>query len=292
MSPDSIPSEAVVAILGPGLLGGSLALALRKHRTATQVRVWGRRAESLDEVLQSGAADFASTDAAEVVSGASFVVLATPIVVMEEVSRAIQGALSSGAVVTDVGSVKAEVVALLEPLFASAGATFIGSHPMAGSEKTGFAAAREDLFEGARCIVTPTGSSTPEAIARVQQFWVSLGGQTKTMSPAEHDRKIARISHLPHAVAAAVVRAALGADATAGECSGPGFRDATRIAAGDPDLWTGILLANQAEVLPSLNDVAGEIRDLVEILQRLDEEALRRFLASAQILRQQLPAAN
>lgn len=111
------------------------------------------------------------------------------------------------------------------------------------------------------------------------------------MSAEEHDRKIARISHLPHAVAAAVVRAAMVADPSAAQCTGNGFRDATRIAAGDPSLWTGILLENRAEVLAALHDAQREVAELVEILDRMDEEALRHYLACAQSLRAQVPAA-
>ena len=241
--------------------------------------------------MQAEACDFASTDVCEVVKGADLVILATPVGFMRALTESFVGVLSPDTIVTDVGSVKGSVVAELEPLVAAAGAVFIGSHPMAGSEKTGFDAARADLFDGATCILTPTDPSNTVATAKLDGFWASLGCNVLQMSPAEHDRKVARISHLPHAVAAAVVRAALADDLSAALCTGNGFRDSTRVAAGDPELWTGIFKDNQAEVLAALRAAQSELTDLVEIIQRMDEEALRRYLASAQALRQQVPAA-
>jgi len=163
---------------------------------------------------------------------------------------------------------------------------------MAGSEKSGFSAAHADLLQGATCIVTPDEDTEADHLTRLTDFWTSLGCRVLAMSPEEHDRKVARISHLPHAVAAAVVRAALGADASAAECTGNGFRDATRIAAGDPALWTGILMENRSEVLSALADVRREMALLVEILERMDEEALTRFLAEARTLRTRVPPAS
>lgn len=280
-----MPPERSIAILGPGLLGGSLALAIKQAWTDLEVRMWGRRAEAVAEVLRLGIADFASTDAGVVVQNASLVVLATPVVVMEQVSIALKGSLASDAVVTDVGSVKGSVVSVLEPLFAGAGVPFVGSHPMAGSEQTGIAAARADLFAGATCILTPTPQTQPAALARVQAFWSALGCRLLSMNLQEHDRKVARISHLPHAAAFALVRAALQADPTAAECAGNGFRDTTRIAGSDPDLWSGILLENQAEVVAALQDAVTDLQDLLAIVRGADKEQLRHYIAQAQELK-------
>lgn len=278
-------SERSIAILGPGLLGGSLALAVKKCWPQVEVRLWGRRAEAVQDVLQRGIADMASTDAADVVRPASLVILATPVVVMESVSKCFIDSLSPDAVVTDVGSVKRSVVSVLEPLFASAGIPFIGSHPMAGSEETGIDAARADLFDKATCIVTPTAQTQTAALARVQAFWAALGCRLLSMNVDEHDRKVARISHLPHAIAFALVRAALQADASAAECAGNGFRDTTRIAGSDPDLWSGILLENQSEVSAAIQDVITELQDLLAIVRGADKEPLRQYIAKAQELK-------
>lgn len=280
-----MPTERSIAILGPGLLGGSLALAIKQAWPTVEVRLWGRRAEAVAEVQRLGIADFATTDAGAVVQNVSLVVLATPVVVMEQVSIGLKGRLAPDAVVTDVGSVKGSVVSVLEPLFASAGVPFVGSHPMAGSEQTGIAAARADLFAGATCIVTPTLQTQPAALARVQAFWSALGCRLLSMNVQEHDRKVARISHLPHAAAFALVRAALQADPTAAECAGNGFRDTTRIAGSDPDLWSGILLENQAEVVAALQDAVTDLQDLLAIVRGADKELLRQYIAKAQELK-------
>jgi prephenate dehydrogenase len=243
----------------------------------------------VQDIQRRGLAHFASTDPAVVADGASFVVLATPVTVMESVSSAIVGRLSPDAVVTDVGSVKQSVVNLLEPLFASRGHSFVGSHPMAGSDKAGIEAARHDLFKGASCIVTPTPQTSEASVSRAIQFWQTLGCRLLTMPPDEHDRKVARISHLPHAMAAAVVLAALRRDESAAQCTGNGFRDSTRVAGGDPALWTGILLENRSEVVSALEDVAAQTKELLAIISRQDNEALRRFLAEAQRLRALVP---
>ena len=280
-----MPLERSIAILGPGLLGGSLALAIRQAWPTVEVRMWGRREEAVAEVLKRGIADFASTNVGEVVQDASLVVLATPVVVMEQVSIAMVGRLTRDAVVTDVGSVKGSLVNMLEPLFSSAGIPFVGSHPMAGSEQTGITAARADLFQGATCILTPTAQTIPSALARVQAFWSALGCRLLSMTVEEHDRKVARISHLPHAVAFALVRAALQADPAAADCAGNGFRDTTRIAGSDPDLWSGILLENQAEVVAALQDAVTDLQDLLAIVHGADKEQLRHYIAEAQELK-------
>ena len=189
-----------------------------------------------------------------------------------------------------MGSVKGSVVAALEPLFKDSRGTFIGSHPMAGSERAGIEAAREDLFDGARCLITPTASTSAETQQRVTAFWHAMGCSTEAMPPDVHDRKVARISHLPHLTASALVLAALSSDPSAMTCVANGFRDSTRIAAGDPGMWTGILSENRAEVLHGLAALSTRLAELVEIIQNSDDEALRRFLAEAKALRDQVPA--
>lgn len=283
--------ESSIAIFGPGLLGGSLAMAVRKALPAAEIRIWARRQQAVDEVLQRKLADYASIDATSVVAGASLVILATPIEHMKGLSEGFVSALQPGAVVTDVGSVKRCLVDQLEPLFAVAGIAFVGSHPMAGSERAGLEAARADLFTGATCITTPTTTTNLSALLRVQAFWTQLYCRVLSMAPDEHDRKIARISHLPHAMASMLTLAALRRDPTAAQCSGNGFRDSTRIAAGDPELWTGILSENRQELISGLEDAVALTQELLAIVRSQDNERLRHFLAEAQLLRASVPSA-
>lgn len=288
-------TERCIAILGPGLLGGSMAKALRRSSPGCLLRIWGRREEAVREILDQGLAGFASTDPLEVVQGASLIVFAVPVRAMAGLAQQIVGGVDDDALITDAGSVKQCVVEALEPIFAGSKASFIGSHPMAGSHETGLAAARETLFDGATCLLTPTPNTRPGAVERVTQFWESLGCDPKRilqLALEAHDRKVARISHMPHAAAFALVRAALRDDPAAVQCAGPGFRDATRIAGSDPDLWTGILMENREAVLDSLQDVASQLTELVEIIRNSNEEALRRFLSEARALQQLIPAEH
>lgn len=271
-----------ISIAGPGLLGGSLALAIRGQFPGVDLRIWGRR-ESSAEVLREHGFEGASSDLRTVFDGAELVILATPIGVMEPLARQMtaEARLADGAVVTDVGSVKMCVVEKLTPIFKGSGAIFVGSHPMAGSEKTGFENASADLFRGARCIVTPLPDSPPESVERVARFWTELGTKISRMDPAAHDHVVARISHLPHLAAALIVEVALGRDQSIFEQCGPGFRDTTRVAAGDPVLWTEILMTNRAETLAALRDLQGLAGEAIEWLERRDEAGLHGFLQRA-----------
>lgn len=275
-----------ISVLGPGLLGGSLALALQERRPEAELRLWARRPGAEAEIRARGIRAAFFTDATAACAGADLVILATPVETMPALAAQVaQAALAPDVVVTDVGSVKGSVVRALTPLL---GDRFLGSHPMAGSEKTGVATARADLFEGAACLLTPNPGQDAR---RLRAFWESLGCRVLAMSPEEHDHKVARISHLPHWLAVVTTLAALRGDPEAVACAAGGFRDTTRVAGGDPDLWTGISLANREALLASLREASAVLTELVEILAKPDEEALRRCLAEAKTLRDLLPAA-
>lgn len=283
--------ERSIAIFSPGLLGGSLAKAIQQRMSGVEVRVWARRAETVDEVKRVLPGVVASGDVATVIQGASLAVLCMPIQHMPEIARQMAACeLSDDLIVTDVGSAKEKVVAELEALFMPTQAAFLGSHPMAGSQHTGLIHARGDLFHQAACIVTPTAHTRPEHLARLRTFWVKLGCRIQEMTPQQHDHCVARISHLPHAMAVLTTLAALRQDTRVLDSSAGGFRDTTRVAAGDPDMWAGILMQNRTEVMAALQDASTVLTELLEMLRSMDEEALRRFLAQAKTLRDLLPA--
>lgn len=288
--------EPHLAILGPGLLGGSLALAAKQRGAATRVSLWARRQQSIDHILQNHLADSASTDLAEAVAGATLIVLATPVEIMPALATQLASlSLPPGTLITDVGSVKGSVVRQLEPLFTNSQATFLGSHPMAGSEKTGIEAARADLFhsQNAACILTPTSVSSSTDLERLTNFWQTIGCRVlPPMSPERHDEEVARVSHLPQLMACVTTLAALQSDPSVLRCSGNGFRDTTRIASGDPSLWTGIVSQNRTAILPAVRDAHHHLGELLEILDSLDEVKLQQFLATAQNLRNLLPPKN
>jgi prephenate dehydrogenase len=192
-------------------------------------------------------------------------------------------ALKRGAIVTDVGSVKAGVVRELESVIAKAGAHFVGSHPMAGAEKTGVAAARENLFENAVCVLTPTRKSNANAVRKLKEFWKSLGARVLKIDAAQHDLLVSRSSHLPHIVAAALANLVLNPahpKSQAALCA-TGFRDTTRIASGSPEMWRDIALANRKNLSRSVDVFVAELKKFHSALNRGDAKAVGNFLATA-----------
>jgi prephenate dehydrogenase len=284
-----------IAILGPGLLGGSLLLALRERRPDVHLRAWGRDAAKVQKLAalkhnDKNVADIASTDLRAVIEGAQVVLLCTPVASMPALARElVKLPAAPGCIVTDVGSVKASVVVPLEEIFARSPFHFIGSHPMAGSELAGMENSTATLFQGATCLITPTLLTEADALQTTRAFWKLLGCVISEMSPEEHDRKVARISHLPRLAASVVTLAALHDDPSAAECMGNGFRDtAIRIASGDPDMWTGIVAANRAEVLAAVRDARDRFIDLATFLETRDDKSLHRLLTEAKTLRDKL----
>jgi prephenate dehydrogenase len=224
-----------------------------------------------------GAVDEIYDSPAEAVREADLVILCTPVGLLPDMLEAIGPALKPGAVVTDVGSTKASVVSAAKELLPET-THFIGSHPMTGSEKRGVEFARADLTQGALCIVSPDESSDPAALEKVESFWRLIGMRTTRLDPAEHDRRLADVSHLPHAVAAALVAMQ---DPASFDLSGKGFADATRIAAGDGGLWRDILLDNRENVLASLDRLRGQLDALGTRLRDNDAEGLKNWLDAA-----------
>ena len=219
-----------VAILGPGLIGGSLALALAERDLAKRLMIYARSPHALDAIRTAGVDAELTGNPSEAVRDADVVILCVPIEAMPGLVHEFRDALKPTALVTDVGSVKGSVDRDLAPLLDDR-ALWIGSHPMAGSEQAGFAAARADLFEGAAVIVTPTPHTQKGAEQRAEAFWKALGARVVSLSPEIHDRYVAQISHVPHLLAAALV---CHASKEARELAGGGFRDTTRVVSRKP----------------------------------------------------------
>jgi prephenate dehydrogenase len=273
-----------VTIIGVGLIGGSLGLALKKRGLARRVIGVGHRQASLDQAQACGAADHTTLDAPGGVRESDLVVLATPIGMFREMVERVRPALAPGATVIDVGSTKARVVATLEPLMPP-GRSFVGCHPIAGSEQRGVTAARADLFMGAVCIITPTERTSPAAAARVEETWRALGMTVHAMSPDMHDRVLAQVSHLPHVVAAALVRVT---DALHEPYVGPGWSDTTRVASGDAALWRDILMSNADEVASALDGFQGILQAFSQALRQGDAAGIEALLAESKTRRDRL----
>lgn len=275
-----------IGILGGGLLGGSAALALREK---ADVRLWIRRPEAVDAAQLSGL-DFATGDLKEAVADTDLLILAVPVGAMPALlSAAMAAGLPKACLVTDVGSVKAAPHRDLAPALAQNGNPFIGSHPMAGSERNGLAAARADLFQNAACLLTNDSGAPPDLCTALEDFWKALGCRTKWLGAAEHDRLVARISHLPHVTAAATAFGALSADTASGILSGGGLRDTTRVAGGNPEMWAEILLENRGEVARSVRETIAKLDEFLVALDGANQEELRHLLTEAKALRDTLP---
>lgn len=272
-----------ITIVGVGLLGGSIGLAARRHRLAGEVAGFVRRPASLKDCERTGAVDYATTDLLAAVSNADLVILCTPLAQMRAITQQLLPALKRGAIVTDVGSVKADVVRELESLLKKSGAHFIGSHPMAGGEKMGVRAARADLFQHAISVITPTKKSNAAAVRKLEQFWQALGARTLRLDAARHDLLVSHSSHLPHILAATLTNLVLnptGSKTQAALCA-TGFRDVTRIASGSPEMWRDIALANRKNISRSVDTYIAALRQFQSALKTGDAPALENFFATA-----------
>lgn len=272
-----------ITIVGVGLLGGSLGLVSKRRKLAHHVAGYVRRAASVKDCKRTRAVDFATTDLTAAVADADLVILCTPLAQMPPLVKQMLPALKPGAIVTDVGSVKAGVVRELEALVAKAGGHFVGSHPMAGAEKMGVSAARADLFEAAMCVVTGTDRTNATALRQVEQFWRSVGCRVLRLSPVLHDKLVAQSSHLPHVVAAALATRVLHPNSPRQQAAlcATGFRDTTRIASGSPEMWRDIALANRSNLAKSLSDFVADLQKFQRALVKGDAKAIAKFLETA-----------
>ena len=277
-----------LTIVGVGLLGGSVAKAVRARGAAREVIGVARDAGRVRAAVEDGALDRVTEDLADGVRGADLVVLAAPVRTIEGLLERMWSALAGDTIVTDVGSSKAAIVAKAEALAARTPRAFVGSHPMAGSEKSGYAVARADLFEGALVVVTPTDASEPRAVKAVTGFWELLGARVMTLEPEAHDAAVAAISHLPHLVACALVDAVARELPHALPVAARGFRDTTRIAAGDPTMWQEIFLANAAPLREALGSFRRALDELERQIATGDPAALEATLARIKSAREKL----
>ena len=266
-----------VAVLGLGLLGGSVALAAKARGVATCVAGATRSPDALETALRNGALDEAGSYT-EAARAADLVVLATPVFAMADVVRQIAPVLRPPAVVTDVGSVKAVLCETLPGLLPR-GVAYVGAHPMAGSHLRGLGNARADLFEDAVCIVT--NCSDAAALGRTAEFWRALGAHVVHREPAEHDAEVAWMSHVPHLLAFAFASALEAAPPGAGAVAGAGFRDFTRIAQSDPELWGDILTANRKALAAPLARALESLQEFTRALEANDADGVERRIAAA-----------
>lgn len=279
-----------LAVIGVGLIGGSFCRALKAAGVVERVIGFDLDPENLTEALQLGVIDEIAADYASAVSSADLVFLAVPVRAMTAAVAACAPHLSAGCVVTDGGSVKEELVAACEPLMPE-DCHFVGGHPIAGTEHSGAKASFATLFQGRRCILTPTGRTDQQALELVQRLWEAAGSRVECMEPLTHDRVFAAVSHLPHMVAYALVHAV---DRSAEEeenilaFSAGGFRDFTRIASSDPSMWRDIALMNRLPLLAVLERYQQEFAALKEKVAAGDGAWLENYFTTSKRLRDEI----
>jgi prephenate dehydrogenase len=287
-----------VVVVGIGLMGGSMAAAIRKRRLAEVVLGVDTDADARDWAIEDGIVDDALSPNDAIAGGwfspegASLVILATPAMIgVDWLARL--GEVGYRGLVTDLASTKAALVAAAAEYFGE-GATFVGGHPMAGSERSGVRASDPDLFEGAYYVLTPTASTDVDAFRRVNAFATALGARVIPVDPLQHDEAVAVISHVPHMAAAALINLAAARSTEAGEdllrLAAGGFKDMTRIAAGSPELWTGIALDNSDALSRGIDQLIDELAAFTSYLHEGNRPAVRAWLTAAAAVRKELPA--
>ena len=275
------------ALIGVGLLGGSLGLALQRRNLSEEVVGYVRRDASVTDCDRCGVTTSTTKELPKAVENADLIVLCTPLAQMRVLTDGFTPHLKTGAIVTDVGSVKGVVAAELTETIRAAGASYIGSHPMAGSEQTGPKAAREDLFENAVCVLTPDRQTPSAELAKLDELWRSVGARTMSITADLHDNLAGRCSHLPHIVAAGLANYVLSPahPPEQQELCATGFRDTTRVASGSPEMWRDISMANRRHLQRVLGVFIEDLQEFQFALERGDEATIMDFFETAKTRR-------
>jgi len=276
-------------ILGVGLIGASFAMALKGRGISGHIAGWGRKEKNLRTALKKGIIDSYELDPCKACEGSDLVVLATPPGAFPALAKKIRPSLKKGAILTDVGSVKGRLAYGLETLMPK-GVYFVGSHPIAGGNKSGIEAADPGLFEGALCVVTETGNTNATALRKVVALWKALGSTVIKMPPEEHDRVYGLVSHLPHLLAYALVNTVADVDESLIGFAGPGFRDTTRIAGSPSGLWADIAVENKKNLLRYIDLYTANLKRLKTYLKKEDRGSLEKDFKRAQKLRERMRA--
>lgn len=273
-----------VTIIGLGLIGGSLGMAMKRRHLAGRVIGWSRKSSTLRQAKRRGAIDVGTTDLARAVQGADLVVIATPVDAIVPIAQRVARWMTPGSILTDVGSVKGAIVQPLERMLPRH-IRFVGGHPLAGSEQRGIRAACGELFEDSTCILTATNRTNRQAVRAVMRLWKPLVRRVVVMESARHDRLLAAVSHVPHLLAFALVNAT---DGAARAIAPRSFLDATRVAQSDPALWDEIFFSNRAALLAAMKSFERHWHVLQSSLSRGNRAALLHQLATAQARRHAL----
>lgn len=273
-----------IVIIGLGLIGGSLAMAIKRQGLANEIIGVSRRRSTIHKAKTLGIVDDAFLDVKRAVKDADLVILSLPVLKIIEIAEEISRFLSPGTLVTDVGSTKKEIVQHLDKIF-SDNVNFVGSHPLAGSEKSGLMSADKELFKSAYCILTKTPKTDLNALNKIKRFWKKLGMKIVVMSPDRHDELLSGLSHLPHAVSVGLCNACANMDV---HLSAGGFRDTTRIAGGNPEIWRDIFITNSYNIAKDIKRLKRELYKIEMALKNNNSEKLLHLFKSAKDVRDRI----
>lgn len=276
-----------VTIIGVGLLGASFALALKEKGLCKTIIGYGRSKNNLNRAKDRGIIDDYSLDVIHASKDSDLIMLSTPVGIFLDIAKRIKDYLKRGSIVTDVGSVKGGLVYKIEALMPE-GVSYVGTHPIAGSDKSGIDDARAELFEGARCIITPTEKTDRDSLDKITLLWEKAGCNVEFMDPYRHDEIYAAVSHLPHIISYSLVNTIGRIDSEFIKYSGQGFKDTTRIALSSPELWGDIVLYNRDNLLRLLEVFSSEIEIIRELLKKEDSSGIKECFERARKLRERI----
>lgn len=281
-----------ISIIGPGLLGGSIAMAIREKNLSKQIHIWARGEASRMKCSEQDWCDLAHDTLSDAVKESDLILLCVPVDKIIPMFSKIINELKPDAIVTDVGSVKESICEEANKICMGKTVHFIGSHPMAGSEKQGMDNASAKLLQNASCILTPSKDCSNIALAKLEQFWNSLGMKVSCLGAAQHDALVAKISHLPHVLASALCTSFgdLGLDDF--KHAGGGLKDTTRIAGGSPEIWESILLQNATEIINAIDQLEREIKRFKTHIQNKDSKSIHEALKDGQSIRKKIEEAQ
>jgi prephenate dehydrogenase len=270
-----------ITIIGVGLIGGSLALALKERNLAKVVFGYGRDQSRLEEAQKSNVIDAFSTNIKEAIDEANIVVIATPVGTFKDILDKIEPLISSNVIITDVGSTKSDIVNIVNDVLRDKSSCFIPAHPIAGKERSGFEVSDSKLYDGKKVIITPQETNSPESIDVIDQMWKNVGADVDFMSAESHDNLLGMTSHLPHMLAFSLVNYLVDQNPNASIYAGGGFKDFSRIASGDAIMWRDICLHNKNQIMSHLKGYKSTLDDLLEAINDEDSEKLGQLFTTA-----------
>ncbi len=270
-----------ITIIGVGLIGGSLALALKERNLAKVVFGYGRDQSRLEEAQKLNVIDAFSTNIKEAIDESNIVVIATPVGTFKDILDQIEPLISSNVIITDVGSTKSDIVNIVNDVLRDKSSCFIPAHPIAGKERSGFEVSDSNLYDGKKVIITPQETNSPESIDVIDQMWKNVGADVDFMSAESHDNLLGMTSHLPHMLAFSLVNYLVDQNPNASIYAGGGFKDFSRIASGDAVMWRDICLQNKNQIMNHLKGYQSNLNDLLEAINDEDSEKLGQLFTTA-----------